>query len=260
MVANIILFMPFGFLARLLTGRGVIVAGVAGLATSLIIETSQLTGDWGVFPCAYRAFDTGDLLTNTVGAVAGSLAALLMARRRAPGDPIRVSRLTRRRRVAAMATDVVAAIAIFELTIRVYDALAMTTALFDDGAPTDPSAKAIWGLVDGSSVLFILIACAVHSTAVLVTGTTIGERVLHVRVDSERFRSALLARTIRILAGLGGLMLTALLPDALGRIAAVALILANAVGVFVTKDARGFAQFAAGMHPRVEHPDDPDGL
>nr|WP_255569844.1 VanZ family protein [Actibacterium sp. 188UL27-1] len=42
-----------------------------GLALSLIIELSQVTGLWGVYPCPYRTFDITDLILNPLGVVLG---------------------------------------------------------------------------------------------------------------------------------------------------------------------------------------------
>lgn len=75
---NIVFFIPLGFiLTRWLRWRWWIVAP-AGFLVSLGIETSQLTGFWGLYPCAYRQFDVDDLLTNTMGAVAGIAAAKIV--------------------------------------------------------------------------------------------------------------------------------------------------------------------------------------
>ncbi|MBW3095027.1 VanZ family protein [Bifidobacterium sp. 64T4] len=71
LVFNIVFFVPLGFvLTRWLRWRWWIVMPV-GFLVSLGIETSQLTGFWGLYPCAYRQFDVDDLLTNTLGAMAG---------------------------------------------------------------------------------------------------------------------------------------------------------------------------------------------
>ncbi len=79
---NVLLFMPLGFFLRVLGGRGIVTAVVAGLGISLFVETTQLTGVWGVYPCAYRLFDVDDLVTNTLGAVLGSaIAAVIVPRR-----------------------------------------------------------------------------------------------------------------------------------------------------------------------------------
>lgn len=80
-VLNVLLFIPLGFFLRVLGGRGVVVAGLVGLGVSGFIEVTQLTGVWGLYPCAYRVFDVDDLLTNTLGAVVGSLMALVVPRR-----------------------------------------------------------------------------------------------------------------------------------------------------------------------------------
>lgn len=78
---NVLLFVPLGFFLRVLGGRGIVVAGLVGLAISGIIETTQLTGVWGVFPCAYRVFDVDDLIANTSGALLGSLVAFAVPRK-----------------------------------------------------------------------------------------------------------------------------------------------------------------------------------
>jgi hypothetical protein len=58
---------------RHLLGRGFVATVALGLGTSLLIELTQLTGDWGLYPCAYRFFSTSDLITNTIGAGIGAL-------------------------------------------------------------------------------------------------------------------------------------------------------------------------------------------
>ena len=71
LVMNVVFFVPLGFvLARWLRWRWWAVVG-GGFAMSLFIESSQLTGFWGLYPCAYRQFDVNDLMTNTLGAIVG---------------------------------------------------------------------------------------------------------------------------------------------------------------------------------------------
>ncbi|NEG55610.1 VanZ family protein [Bifidobacterium platyrrhinorum] len=71
LVMNVVFFVPLGFVfARWLRWRWWAVVG-GGFAMSLFIESSQLTGFWGLYPCAYRQFDVNDLMTNTLGAVVG---------------------------------------------------------------------------------------------------------------------------------------------------------------------------------------------
>lgn len=74
---NLILFMPLGFIARAVFKRNLLIVAVIALAVSLFIELSQLTGLWGIYPCAYRIFDVDDLLVNTLGGIAGASIAIL---------------------------------------------------------------------------------------------------------------------------------------------------------------------------------------
>ncbi|GGH66118.1 VanZ family protein [Rothia aerolata] len=74
---NILLFVPFGIFARWLLGAGFRSVLLAGFATTLLIELTQLTGIWGYFNCRYRTFDVDDMIFNTLGAVLGW--ALVMA-------------------------------------------------------------------------------------------------------------------------------------------------------------------------------------
>lgn len=49
-------------------------AGIAlfGALLTLSIELTQLTGIWGLYPCAYRQFNVDDLLLNLLGVLAGA--------------------------------------------------------------------------------------------------------------------------------------------------------------------------------------------
>ena len=89
LVANVALFVPFGFIA----GRGMRLGAPASVAlgflASLCIELAQLTGLFGVYPYAYRTFETTDLATNTLGAFCGWL--LARASLRVLPDPGRLA-------------------------------------------------------------------------------------------------------------------------------------------------------------------------
>ncbi len=88
--ANVVLFIPFGFILCRGLGTGVVTSTLFGAATSTLIETAQLTGLFGVYQYAYRTFDVDDILTNTTGALIGCLVALALGhflpRRTDPAD------------------------------------------------------------------------------------------------------------------------------------------------------------------------------
>lgn len=44
-----------------------------GSGLSLTLELTQLTGLWGIYPCAYRQFNVDDLIMNTLGVCAGMM-------------------------------------------------------------------------------------------------------------------------------------------------------------------------------------------
>lgn len=52
-----------------------------GALLTLTVELTQLTGIWGLYPCAYRQFNVDDLLLNMLGVLAGAAFARLTARR-----------------------------------------------------------------------------------------------------------------------------------------------------------------------------------
>lgn len=46
-----------------------------GAGLTLAVELTQLTGIWGLYPCAYRQFNVDDLMLNALGVVVGFLLA-----------------------------------------------------------------------------------------------------------------------------------------------------------------------------------------
>lgn len=83
---NLLLLLPFGSYLVYLFRRKPIAAWVWGFLLSLLFETCQLTGIFWIYPGPYRLFDTGDLLLNSTGALAGAALSALLLRLRAIPD------------------------------------------------------------------------------------------------------------------------------------------------------------------------------
>ena len=95
---NVLLFVPLGLFARVLWKRGLFGTSLIGFAASLLIETTQLTANFGTAPFAYRIFDVDDLMNNTAGALLGWIAgALIVTLRKVPStvgtQPVRSERI-----------------------------------------------------------------------------------------------------------------------------------------------------------------------
>ncbi|GAB3370825.1 VanZ family protein [Amycolatopsis echigonensis] len=103
---NVAFFVPWGVFLRRLFRRSIGFAIASGFLVSLAIETTQLTGVWFLMECPYRLFDTGDLLSNTVGAGIGALLAPVVRRsgRLRPDEPRPV---LARRRLLGMVLDLI---------------------------------------------------------------------------------------------------------------------------------------------------------
>ncbi|WP_293698309.1 VanZ family protein [uncultured Agrococcus sp.] len=182
---NVLLFIPLGvFVQQLVTKRWFLTV-VAGAAVSLLIEVTQLTAAFGLFPCQWRVFDADDLIMNTAGAAIGALIAPVL--RLLPGQPStdRKARLTARpytrwRSISAVLIDL--------LTIgfvpQFFAAVATVAARYVTGRISISDEI-------GMRVYFgvLLVTLAVQLVLVLARGTTVGEWVTWTsvtRVDGGR--------------------------------------------------------------------------
>lgn len=236
---NVLFFMPLGFLLRAMFGFGVARAAIFGFAASLTVELTQLTGIWGLYPCSYRLFSVGDLETNTLGAVLGSLVALLFFRNRgarvAP-DPSLARPVTVRRRLLAMSSDVLAS-----LLVGLVLALALRLVQIALGGPViDAAEDRVVGWVAA------LLVVVVQLTLVLRTGSTLGEHAVLLR-GSGGWRPRLLARIVRVLLGISGILILDAIDTPWADALTIAIALASVVALFTTRDHRGLAAWAAGM-------------
>lgn len=230
---NVLLFLPLGFFTRRLWGRGIVSTTLIGAAISLAIETSQLTGLWGIYPCAYRLFDVDDLIVNTLGALLGALlAALLRIRVVAPRGQLGPRPVGLGRRLLGMLSDLlmvggIAAIA--EVTTSI-----IAFAVAGETGPAD--------LAHLSPVLGWGLAFVVQGATVALTGRTLGDIIVNVRY-APTARSFPLQRALRFFGGIGGyqlLTVPALQATGLSWLSsAYALVLI--VWVFATRDRSGLA-------------------
>jgi glycopeptide antibiotics resistance protein len=225
---NVVLFIPLGFFVRVLGSRGVVAAGLLGLAISLLVEFTQLTGVWGIYPCAYRVFDVDDLILNTGGAVIGSLFALAVPKR-LRGHSVDVEQprpSTRMRRLVAMVCDWLG------FTVVGMSAAIITQAVLLYGLDRRDFAL-------GSNVateVGTISALVVWAVITLATGRTVGDFAVRIRYGAPP--AGVVLRVVRFLAGIGGYSLLTLLPSNwqwVGTLFALALV----VSMLLTRDGRG---------------------
>nr|WP_225953402.1 VanZ family protein [Kibdelosporangium phytohabitans] len=125
-VFNIALFVPLGMYLRQFFGRGALTSIAIGFGVSLLVELTQLTGNWFLFPCPYRIFDVDDLITNTLGTAVGVLLAPMLrpfAGRTPAAPPTAPRPVTAWRRLLGMVMDVVSVYLLGSLIGVVVDAV-----------------------------------------------------------------------------------------------------------------------------------------
>jgi hypothetical protein len=241
LVLNVVLLLPFGPLVRLITHRGVVVATLLGFAMSLLIEVTQLTGVWGVYPCAYRLFDVDDLLTNTLGALLGAVVSYPYAarRHRRLGTAKRKlpTRITAGRRLAATVCDVLFVV----LAGTAAGALWRGYQVFaEHQRPAIDSASMI-ALRAGVPLL-------VQALMVLLAGKTVGELV----VDLRTTPSSLPRRVVKLLVGVVPLVLLAAVEVPAAQVALVVLAVLGVAGAFLTSGHRGISNAVARLRLEVD--------
>lgn len=70
-IFNVFMLVPLGVYLRYYFRFGWKKTALCGFALSLFFELTQLSGLYGIYPRPYRMFDTGDLVTNTLGSLVG---------------------------------------------------------------------------------------------------------------------------------------------------------------------------------------------
>jgi glycopeptide antibiotics resistance protein len=242
-VFNIVLFLPLGaYLGLYFRRRGVPTAVLTGFAVSLLIECTQLTGNWYLFPCPYRLFDVDDLITNTLGAALGVLGAPLLRRLQgSPNLPADAPRpVTTGRRLAGMVVDL---ITVYLLGIFLTVVVNLT-------------AWYILGHLPASNTLVTAVLTAwLPATLLLVlpslfpAGATFGQRAVRLhRTRPDGRRAGPLVVPALLLGGFGYYVLSGLDDFAPGAgLLSLALLVASAVLAWRPRSHRGLSGLASGL-------------
>jgi len=242
---NILLFVPLGFLIRLLWRRGAVFTLALGLVWSAFIELTQATGVWGIYPCAFRYGEIDDLISNGFGALIGGILSWPVARlvrfddAPLPGD--RPTHVSRGRRLVAMACDGLTAV-LLGLAVEV-GLRAVQLYVYHDAA----DAHLAW-LVQNSGWLVPLGAGLVAVTA---SGRTPGDWAVGLRFERPgEGAGGLAGRWLRFVAGVGGWLALSAWSDTASLVfAAVSL-----VATLVTAQGRGLPGLVTGRVPTVVGP------
>lgn len=241
-VFNVVLFVPWGVIARRYLSWNIAVSTLTGALASGLIEATQFTGLWGIYDCAYRLADVDDLITNTLGALIGAMIAPLVLWFMPQRRDLRAARgqsrpVTVRRRWLGMIIDYVALTFLGFGFVVVYRVGLLAIGADLPGAD-DAVSLVLMHLVPGFLVFYL--------PALVGSGASLGQRAVWLQPHwpATRRRALLRASTT------GGLyvvlsFLTALIPaTAFGPLSGL-LLLAAFVAVPLTKS-RGLSGVLTG--------------
>ena len=195
---NVLLTIPLGaYLCYLFRCRWW-TALLIGIATTLLFETSQLTGLFGLYAHPYRLFDVDDLILNTTGTMLGFWLMIPLAWALPSMDEVNeqarekgTSRVTLTRRVLAAVVDLTVLVILFALT---WIFLSPTNAQTIKALAIDPTRSGVETLAfrfigglaaDPMSALLIAFGIGAVLFAVLPMiskGRTIGKALVGIRI------------------------------------------------------------------------------
>ncbi|WP_051712729.1 VanZ family protein [Actinoalloteichus caeruleus] len=253
---NIALFVPLGMFLRHMFRRGVVATLAIGVATTLFVEFTQLTGNWFVYPCPYRLFDVDDLIANAVGTGVGVVLAPLLRLvpgQRAVPDPGAPRPVTAGRRLLGMLCDLLLMWLGGNLALLPVEwALRTAAPLADSGWMVLLPALTPWSL-PALVVLLVL----------LPTGGTPGQHVVMLRFHRVGRRrpgaGRLLVAWLVGLGGLGVLAAAALAGWAPGAPLALGLAALHVVALVLVPGGRGMTGLLSGLHTVDSRPARPAG-
>jgi hypothetical protein len=248
---NVALFVPLGaylrhyFRHRVARHRAA-AAVLTGFGVSLLIECTQLTGNWFLIPCPYRLFDVDDLLANTLGTAFGLLFAPLLGLLHRP-DAIAAADVARPvttgRRLLGMLVDVVS---VFLLGASLATALTVVAEYgFDVQVDAQP-----WGPVVRSALsawLPAVLLLAVPSFG--EGGATLGQRAVRLRrIRADGTRAGMEVIPALLCGGFGYFLLSGLGPiaPAASRLAGF-LFVACLLVAWRSRSHRGLSGLVSGL-------------
>ncbi|MGC4190556.1 MAG: VanZ family protein [Thermomicrobiales bacterium] len=180
-VLNVILFIPLGVFLRKLNRLPVWIVILMGFGLTVLIETTQLTGNWGLSPCPYRTFEIDDIILNTSGTIVGialsPLLGIFPGVRLQAADRTRVRPVTRTRRFIQLFCDWM----IFTFIAQVGAAVVVVVldgANVIDAATRGGDVGAAVTLIAGTA-LFLVFPLLTH-------GETPGERIVLISVKTKQ--------------------------------------------------------------------------
>jgi len=242
LVFNVMLFIPLGAYLRHYTRRNPVTIIAIGFGVSLLIELTQLTGNWFLFECPYRLFDVDDLLTNTTGTAVGLLFAPLLGLLDRPRTTVTAEQprpVTAWRRLLGMVVDFVAVTA-FGGTLAILVNLvytAVTGEWIEDGVVN-------LVLTTWLPVVLLLVLPALSRRQ-----ATIGQlavRLRRVRPDGGPVRGRMV---VALLTGTAGYLIYYSLADYVAAFQSLAqlLPLATFIIVLARKDRAGLSGLVSGL-------------
>ncbi|MFZ2261283.1 VanZ family protein [Luteococcus japonicus] len=178
LVFNVVLFVPLGWFGRRILEWKVLTTLAVGVGVCLLIELTQYTGIYGIFPCAYRLADVVDLVTNTTGTVVGIALAMLFPRLFPTSDQLeadadRAREVDRGRRWLGQVLD--AAYFVIALAAAGFGlALVMSAA----GLATRQDPSRLWTVVMVAADLLALVFAVLSFTG---DGSSLGQRTTFLR-------------------------------------------------------------------------------
>lgn len=202
---NLLLTIPLGMYLRYFFQRSWLQALLIGFCTSLFFETTQLTGDWFIYPAAYRLFDVDDLIVNTTGTMLGymmmmplahALPSMHMAKYETADKSLRASAT---HRLVSFGIDTVLAAAIWGVIALAAGAHSHMFEAFASGSFTGSRMVklAVFSFVPIQAILLCIVPC-------ITGGQTLGQKILKLRMvrpnGSRAARWQYVARYLLLLA------------------------------------------------------------